>query len=303
MLLTVKPDNIEQEQWNKEIAEIKNEISSYLLSALSGIEDIREIEQMVTVLSQNTLGYFQLQTEEQKNVLTNIFLRIGKEIITRIPDLNQRLIFSKSILSLNMSEYLINFIQTRNQEIIDVIDDETAILKIFWPVLYEFSSNNILKSFTEENSLSLCERWINGDSFPLIFDAAKEMSRNNNYELRIENIVDLCEGGLSYNVSTILGSISELCTLAVQEDYLPTILLKLSVLQKRLKYGVPGLMESSVYELGFSDRILTMEISALIGESSGNIKSDIKSNEAIRLNIETNYPDYFLLRYNNLSTQ
>jgi len=308
ILLTTRPaDDIEkQKEWDRDSLNCRREICSYLMSALADIEDIREAEQIITMLCQNTLGYFELENDEQKSALVSIFLEIGLDIIARVPDINQRNIFAKSILDLNQIESFISSLQIKTDQIIQNSTEIEKIFEILWPDFYVYSKNKILKSFTEDDSLILCKKWISGDSFIDLLKAAQDMERVGGNTLHIEDIVNLCEGGFSYDVSTLMGSIAELCGITLPDEYVAIIKLGLSLLQKKLKYGLPGIVEATIYELGFSDRNLSMEIKSIIEETLPSvfrfdIKRSIKMDGDVKEKIESDYPEYFSHILNHLN--
>ena len=307
LLLIARPEDAEeQKSWERDIASVKKEITSYLLNALSAVDDVREMEQVVTTLAQNTLGYSQLETEEQKTILTGVFLEIGLNIINEIPETGHRLVYGRSILTLEQSKDFVISIQTNLDQIITSLEsgDFVTTLDMFWSYLYSYSSNKILKSFTQEDSRSLCNEWIAGGGFTDILESAKSLPRTGSQKLDMLNIIDLCESGFSYDISTLLGSLYELITIVISEEYLSLIKPECHLMQKRLKYGTQNELQSLVYELGFSDRELSSEISALLGGalvmSRSQIISSMKGTPAIRQKIETDYPQYFLDRLNDL---
>ena len=311
MLLIDRPSEPEDQiEWERNIASIKKEITSYLLNALSTVDDIREMEKVVINLVQNTLGYSQLETEEQKTILTGIFLEIGLTIINEIPEAGHRLVYGRSILTLSQSRDFVTSIQDNLDQIIASLEsgDFLTPLDMFWSYLYQYSNNKILKSFTQEDALSLCKQWIEGVDFSIIMESALLLTRTNTRRLEMINIVDLCESGFSYDISTLLGSLYELISLILSEEYLSLIKPECYLMQKRLKYGTPGELESTVYELGFSDRDLSKEITSLLDTSliimsRGEIIRAIKNSTSIKEKIENEYPEYFLTRLNNLSTR
>ena len=127
-----------------------------------------------------------------------------------------------------------------------------------------------------------------------------EMPRNNKRTLTGMDIVNLCEGSFSYECSTLLGSVIELDQLALQEDLFQSVNTRLSILQKQLKYGVPGLTESLVYEMGLTDRALSIVIVDLLNDASLAFKNDIKrairGSEDAQTLVTENYPEYFNVR-------
>jgi hypothetical protein len=307
MLLTNRPEVAEkQDAWEKDIISIKKEITSYLLNILSTVDDVREMEQVVTTLAQNTLGYSQLQTDEQKTILLGIFLEIALNIINEIPEKGQRLVYGRSILSLEQSQGFIASIQTILDQIIASLESGnfSTPLEMFWGYLYLYSNNKTLKRFTQEDAQSLCNLWIEGVSFMDILESAKVLPRTGSQQLDMLNIIDLCESGFSYDISTILGSLYELITMVISEEYLLLMKPEFYLMQKRLKYGTQSDLQSIIYELGFSDRVLSYEISVLLentpGMSKGQIIRSIKETSIIREKIEADYPEYFINRLKNL---
>jgi hypothetical protein len=307
MLITIRPDDVkEQDVWDKNIISIKKEITSYLLNALSTVDDVREMEQVVTTLAQNTLGYLQLETEEQKTILTGIFLEIGLNIINLIPVKGHRLVYGRSILSLDQSQDFIVSIRNNLDQIVASLESGNFLtpLDMFWGYLYSYSNNKTLKRFTQEDAQILCNLWIEGVSFPDMFEAATALPKTGTQQLDMLNIIDLCESAFCYDISTLLGSLYELITIVISEEYLALMKPEFNLMQKRLKYGTSNELQSIIYELGFSDRKLSFEISAMLGNipvmTKGQIIRSIIAMPTIREKIEADYPKYFSDRLNNL---
>lgn len=308
LILLEEPPETEEERipWEIELAATKNEINSYLMNALLEVDEIREMEQIVTQLSQNTLGYAQLENEEKKLLFVSIFLEMGSSIMTRTPDLNRRKVFAKVIVSIEQAEHLAATLQNKSNEILDINND---LLTVLWPELYENSKHSILRSFSQNDALTLCEQWLSGDSFMSILESAIAMDRGEGRRsLTIGNIVDLCEGGFSYDISTLLGTLAELLALILPEEQLQNVILRISTIQKAVKYGIPRPLESTVYELGFADRNLSIEIATIIDNPDfpvfrNEAIDSIRNSVEIREIIESRYPEYFLSRLDNLRRQ
>lgn len=306
MLLSPRPEDDEELQvWERRIRSIRKEITSYLLNALSDVDEIREMEQIVTTLTQNTLGYSQLENEEQKTILMGIFLEIGLDIINEVPDKSERLVYGRSILSIEQSKSIVASMQANIDQIIATLESGfTDSISMFWDYLYQYTNNRIIKSFTQEDALVLCRTWIEGASFLEILELAESLPRTGLPRLEMLHIIDLCESGFSYDISTLLGSVYELTTIVIPDEYLFQMKPECYLIQKRLKYGTSSEIDSTIYELGFSDRQLSSEIATLLEgspiDSRGQIIRSIKETVAIREKIEAEYPHYFLERLNGL---
>lgn len=79
--------------------------------------------------------------------------------------------------------------------------------------------------------------------------------------------------------------------------------IKLNLFQKKLKYGLNSKNAISIYEMGFVDKFISLELSALLGDealSFGRIKRFLKRNNEAVENILVRYPSYFIKIYKNL---
>lgn len=296
------PDNLIK--WQTEVDLIRKEVSSYLITALTDVEDVHVMDRIVRQLVHNTLAYFQLDSEEKKAALASAFLEIGLSIMADIPDATHRKIFSKSILNIQQSkEFVVSLRDTKEE----CLNPESNLLAILWSELYKHSKNFVLQSFSAVDSLILCRDWIQGTDYPSILGKANKMQRNSSQQLEMGQIIDLCENGFSYGLSTLLGSFSELSKLVFDETEISSIRMKLAVLQKNLKYGVPNTLEPMIYELGFADRNLAIEIAQIINVvpkvvlSKNEAKNRIQHSDLLREHISINYPEYFLERLNQLA--
>lgn len=275
--------------------EIKKEISSYLINALAEVEDVNVMEQIVSNLARNTLGYTQISEDAEKSRLISIFIEIGREILTRIPNSAERPFFARSILNLEESQEVLNLISENETRI---LEPESDILRILWPILYRFCANSSLRRFSEADSLTLCQSWMEGSTFTEILTTAETMERVPATALNVNQIVELCESAFSYGVATLLGSLTELMSLRIESEEMPRIMLETLKIQKRIKYGLPNMVQVNIYELGLSDRRLCAEIAERLDAeddtlSKRQISALIALDPSTRAWVETNYPAYF----------
>lgn len=290
-------EDFEKIIWSENKDRVRNEINSYLLNALSDITDIHDLERAITDLVQNTLAYFQ-SDDQQKTRLTDLFLEIGTDIVIKEPVPEKRKIFAKSVLNLEKSQELLTSLTGLLGSLAEV-SQPGEVLPILWPLLYEYSKNKILKAFSREDALVLCQSWMSGESFPRIFELCQDMTYSATRRLTLDNVVDLCEGGFGFDLSLVVGSISELSGLALQEEEESRqIKDKLYFLQKVLKYGLPNKSPISLYEIGFSDRQLSLDISERMAMEdeilfAKDIRERFEENQEAQTYIRDNYPEYF----------
>ena len=88
-------------------------------------------------------------------------------------------------------------------------------------------------------------------------------------KFKIENTVDLCENGYGYDGSLIIGAMAEIADQYEKEDGdYSELVERLFMLQKRIKYGLPTITDIIIFEIGFSDRIISQKIKRSIKTKS-----------------------------------
>ena len=121
-------------------------------------------------------------------------------------------------------------------------------------------------------------------------------------QLKLESVVDICENGFAYDGSLVIAAITEIIGLVRTQDTEPVIT-KLHELQKRIKYGLPNPQCIAIYELGFADRMVSIDLSEILGNIPIDKRSlirAIRSNELRVREVLENYPSFFIERLNNI---
>ena len=81
------------------------------------------------------------------------------------------------------------------------------------------------------------------------------------------------------------------------------LIARLQFFQKRLKYGLPSETTIAVYELGFSDRVISQDLVAsmsLTAVQKKELLKALKQNGATAKAVMEKYPSYFQERMNGL---
>ena len=150
-------------------------------------------------------------------------------------------------------------------------------------------------------------RWINGDSFGRLYEIILESNAQMNWgkqkrSFRVEHIVDICENAISYEGSLVIGAIIEFVMLSGAESasHIPSLL---EILQKRVRYGLPDLMSMALYELGFSDRVISIGLATLLPDIEpvrANIIQGLQLKQNEILQYLGQFPSFFSEVYRNL---
>lgn len=282
------------EMWEKNQKLVIGEIYLQLLNVLSTTSDIKEMEHLVTEVTENTLGYHQLASEERAR-LVGLFVEIGSSILLKVPQVEKRSLFAKSTLSLEESESLLGIVADRVVTLENVTEAET-IITILWDALYLYCENSVLKKLKPENALEICIAWIHGATYPEIFAKITHFERTMGHRITLDQVIDLCESAFGYRIALLLSSVTELIGLVEAQINTEAIKTQLLRVQKLLKYGLPNLSCARIYEMGFSDRELSIHISSHLGDelkSRSEAVKAIKDNTELQNQILAEYPQYF----------
>ena len=161
-----------------------------------------------------------------------------------------------------------------------ITEDEDALFAIIWPVLDTYIRSKTFKDCRNREQLQvLASLWINGESFEGILNFCREegvvirRGKTQRRKITVEFVIDICEGGLSYDGMLVLAAIAEAAAQLASSDDLVE---RLKRIQKRVKYGLATPLQSGIYEAGMADRALAIELSKLSDIPSRTRKSTIE---------------------------
>lgn len=121
-------------------------------------------------------------------------------------------------------------------------------------------------------------------------------------KVKIENIIDICEGGLAYDGALLVSALCEFVEMLDREGISDPIK-RLQLFQKRLKYGLPTETTIALFELGFSDRVISQDLAASFNLAATQKKDLVKALKQDRDGVKAvmeKYPSYFQERMNEL---
>ena len=270
--------------------EIIAHIENYLCLVISNSEDDSQIE--VQPICQQTLAYA-LASDEEKALLERIFEKIGEKLSNHSRDRLKNYSFAMS--GIDQSVKIENWIA--DKDLTSVFRTEEEILDL---ILSFFKENTSIKKCAEEFE-QICKLWIAGKT-PL------EISRETSCD--ISDIDDLCNKVISYELNFFVGNISDLIVIQendsddeMNEDDEIDPRKTFSILQKKIKYGVPTQTAISICEKVFNDRILSQKITSVLGDDSieaDRIVHTIQFYDTLVLDVVEAYPEYFKDRINYL---
>lgn len=250
-------------------------------------------------LVEETLAFF-LSDEKQKETLKELFRILAANLIESITESSHRQAFGRTLFGINEAKAIREWVRV-NRPRLDEANDPNELFSVLWEVLTSHMKNEILKKFDPPEALKIVSiKWIQGETFAEILKMVESSgtkmiwgTRRRNF--KIDQMVETCENGLSFDGSLVIGAVIEFLDL---DDSQGTGALRIDLqqLQKRLKYGLPNKATVALYELGFADRCVAMNIAdtfSLHNEASDAVRKLLKEDPEQAANCVKHFPSYF----------
>ena len=178
-----------------------------------------------------------------------------------------------------------------------------------WYFLKSKIRNKSFKNFNKPQYLdNIYNNWLNNKSYAFIYAelADLDIKMGNTARARkltVDYISEICEKALSFEGTLILSSIISFLDLYNDKYNIKNLVTILTIFQKKLKYGLNSINAISIYEMGFIDKFIALELSQLMDSEVVNnkeIKVFLTTNSEEVKNILRKYPSYFMKIYRNL---
>ncbi len=255
-------------------------------------------EEEVISLAEQTLAYF-LADAEKRGHIRELFRLLAENIAVKVSDPKRRRAYGRTLYGLREAQEIDAWTQANiNPLSTSSTDDE--MLDIVWPVLVQHIHNGVFNKFDKPAALKeVAIEWIQGKPFHELFDTlqrgdAKLIWGTKRRQFKIEHVVEICENGLAYDGTLLIGAIIEFIDMLEQVE-MKGLIKRLQLFQKRLKYGLPSEASIALYELGFSDRVIAQDLSQFNSRDTNKktIKSKLRRRNSIVREALQKYPSYF----------
>ena len=292
LLKLKKQRNTYCEDFNSKISQIEKT----LIAIENYIASMYSFELEADSLAENTLGYF-LGNEEEQEKIKELFVIIKSKISTSSVEAE---IIAKNSIGLFRSEQLKVWVHG-NIESILTSKSEEELLSALIEIIRSYSNNKEITKLGVEDFNYISRLWIYGISYFNIWENCTKKSiniekRGRMKSIELSDIISICDNGLGYEITIVLNAVNNII-----EELTGQKMDMLAILIKKLKYGLSLEKEINIYELGFSDRIISQLIGQEISSISKNqIRSEIKQ-KSIELKHKLNeFPSYFTQLINEM---
>ncbi len=251
-------------------------------------------------LAKRTLAYH-LASAEQRAQLVQLFELLAANVAARTGDAERRRVYGRTLFGVGDTIALEKWVAEHMGRIADCADDD-ELFDIVWPCIAARIENDTFQKWQQvETRDAFAKRWIAGDSFGVLHNSMAAAGVRiglgaNPRRPKVEHIVEMGENALGFDGSHVLGAITELFEFLAPEDVIDGDPVRcLQLLQKRLKYGLPTEASILLYEAGFADRPLALELAGAVPEitSRSELSNMIREEQAVVKTILVRYPQYF----------
>ena len=280
-------------------------VESFLLSHWEESEDgLSEAD--VTRLAEGTLAFF-LADEQKEEHIRELFQLLAGNISANITDPSRRRIYGRTLYGVQDAQAIEGWVHSNADSLLSIVD-ETEALDLAWPLLTRHINGGVFTKFDKPEVLKeIVHGWISGKPFSDLLKIirkrkAKMIWGTRRREFKIDHVVDVCEGTLAYDGALVVGAVCEFIE-TLDQDGTGELINRLQLFQKRLKYGLPTETTIALYELGFSDRVISQDLAAslnLAATQKNDLVKALKQDRDGANAVMEKYPRYFQERINEL---
>lgn len=217
-------------------------------------------------------------------------------------------VYSKTLFGIYENKAINDWLDEDIIELINTANLEQLEDRV-WCFLKSKIRNKSFKNFNKPQYLdNIYNNWLNNKSYAFIYAelADLDIKMGNTARARkltVDYISEICEKALSFEGTLILSSIISFLDLYNDKYNIKNLVTILTIFQKKLKYGLNSINAISIYEMGFIDKFIALELSQLMDSEVVNnkeIKVFLTTNSEEVENILRKYPSYFMKIYRNL---
>ncbi|MDM5057559.1 DEAD/DEAH box helicase [Aeromonas rivipollensis] len=280
-------------------------VESFLLSHWDEAEDgLSGVD--VTRLAEGTLAFF-LADDQKKEHIRELFQLLAGNISTNITDPARRKIYGRTLYGIQDAQAIEGWVQANADNLLSIVD-ETEALDLVWTLFTRHINGGVFTKFDKPEVLKeIAHEWISGKPFSDLLKIirkrkAKMIWGSRRREFKIDHVVEVCEGKFAYDGTLVVGAVSEFIE-TLSQDSTEEQINRMQLFQKRLKYGLPTETTIALYELGFSDRVISQDLATslnLTATEKKELVKALKENSKGAYSVMEKYPRYFQERMNEI---
>lgn len=282
-------------------------IESFLLFYLMD-DTYEESKDIIHDIIKETLAYYMAEKDERERLFI-IVDRIGEFLIQAVDTADKRNRYSKSLLGVKKEIEIEQWVFKHIEEIINCRTEEDMMKAVF-PLLLKTDNTIVNKITTPQFLYDISELWIAGVTYVQIQKYCEKtriliVKRRKSVVMSLPDVINFCDNFLGYDCTLVLSAIIENVNYYCDDVNINQLITHLA---KRMRYGLVEHADIVLYEMGFNDRIIAIELAQILNEeyqvhTKKEIMKLIKSNPTIRNNVQQaleKYPSYFEQKWEEL---
>lgn len=243
-------------------------LESYLLANLTSDEMLDG--EALTELCHGTFAY-SLASDTEKDKLVQVFKMVAERV--KQVEAEKRPCFGKALLGINELKFIESWL-INNIEPLGEGSDVIGMLELLWPMIASLGMNNSLGKLIGENApLFFAKQWCSGVSYnEILLQANRKNFRfragSQQRKLKLENIIDICDSALGYDVMLIVGACADIIESLFGMQSLAD---SVREVQLALRIGLADDIAKELYAIGLADRAVALAVSDRITKSEREI--------------------------------
>jgi len=284
---------------------------SYKIQIISAIEsflmahwessNLESNDEGINNLAKGTFAYF-LSNDDQRDKILELFKLLAQNVKNKISNPAKKTSYSRTLFGVQAILEIESWTLTNINSLLESNSIE-KLLPAIWPILTrQARSKKLMKLVPPEASLALAQEWIKGESYVGILNyldktKVKIMAKSQSRSLNQETIVEICESAFAYDITLVIAAINEILSFEDNNAY-GQLLDLLNELLKRIKYGLPNFLAIALYEIGFADRVIAIDLATRFNDfpiTRVKLVKYLKRNEKEVLSVLEKYPEYYTM--------
>lgn len=282
-------------------------IESFLLFYL--MEDTyEESREDIHNIMKETLAFYLAGDKERVRLLRIVDL-IGEFLVHAVDTVDKRNRYSKSLLGVRKEIEIEQWVSLNYSKIMEAVNQE-EILQVIFPLLLRTENPIVKNCYNSELLYGIAQEWIAGRTYGDLTEYVSKhrimiYKRKHFQIMSLQDVIAFCDSFLGYDCTLILAAVIEnIAYLGNNISMNDT----LKMLSKRMRYGLAEQTSILLYEMGFNDRGVAVQIGNMLDEEyqPGSkkelmilIRNNTELDERIRLELEK-YPSYFCDKWEEL---
>jgi hypothetical protein len=259
---------------------------------LAHVDFEQELADQLGGLVANTLA-FSVADEGGREELRVLFEEIAEVVKQNADTPEARALLRRSPLPAERAVAANEWLSTSLNTLIEAVNEGDLFERVFTFAMQHAKPDAFAKMSNPDLALVVGQMWFDERSYEEIYHELRVQDLRiggNQRHVSVDDVVDMCESALGYELAMLVATLADSVESADASLYAA-----LSLLQRRLKYGLDAEAALAFFEAGFADR----KVAAILGTAFPDVQNKNQARTAVRASpvvvatLLQPYPAYF----------